>query len=123
MMFSDILRSLRKDHGNISQAALAEELQVSQQAVGRWEKDLNMPDYDILKSLAIFFHVSTDYLLEMPGIKGVKETLSADEQELLDGYRTLDIWGKNSLLSLMHNELARVEATTAQKPKKKASAM
>ena len=122
-MFSDILRSLRKDHGNISQAALAEELQVSQQAVGRWEKDLNMPDYDILKRLAIFFHVSTDYLLEMPGIKGVKETLSADEQELLDGYRTLDIWGKNSLLSLMHNELARVEATTAQKPKKKASAM
>ena len=122
-MFSDILRSLRKDHGNISQAALAEELQVSQQAVGRWEKDLNMPDYDILKSLAIFFHVSTDYLLEMPGIKGVKETLSADEQELLDGYRTLDIWGKNSLLSLMHNEVARVEATTAQKPKKKASAM
>lgn len=122
-MFSDILRSLRKDHGNISQAALAEELQVSQQAVGRWEKDLNMPDYDILKRLAIFFHVSTDYLLEMPGIKGVKETLSADEQELLDGYRTLDIWGKNSLLSLMHNELARVEATTAQKPKKKGSAM
>ena len=122
-MFSDILRSLRKDHGNISQAALAEELQVSQQAVGRWEKDLNMPDYNILKRLAIFFCVSTDYLLEMPEVKDITETFNAEEQELLDGYRALDIWGRKSLLSLMHNELVRVEATTAKRPQKNVSEM
>ena len=89
-MFSDLLKELRKKHNNISQAALAEKLQVSQQAVGRWEKGLNMPDHDTLRKLALFFRVSTDYLLEMPDIEDPKEPLTQDERELLDGYRDLD---------------------------------
>ncbi len=120
-MFSETLKALRKEHGNLSQAALAEKLQVSQQAVGRWEKDLNMPDYDILKKLALFFHVTTDDLLEMPERNG-RSIFAEDEKELLDGYRLLDAWGKRALLSLMHNELTRVVAT-APLPEKKTSAM
>jgi len=109
---------LRKKHNNISHAALAEKLQVSQQAVGRWEKDLNMPDYDILKRLALFSQVTTDYLLEMPDIKDFTATLTQDESELLDGYRALDAWGRKALLCLMHNELLRMEATAPQSGKK-----
>lgn len=61
-MFADKLKSLRKSKGNMSQADLANALGVSQQAVGRWEKNLNMPDNSLWVKIADYFHVSTDYL-------------------------------------------------------------
>lgn len=61
-MFADRLRQLRikKD---ISQSKLADMLGLTQQAVGRWEKNKATPDYETLKKLSLFFYVSTDYLL------------------------------------------------------------
>lgn len=62
-MFSKKLKDLRKSRDSMSQADLAGILGVTQQAVGRWEKDLNMPDFDTLKKIAEYFDVTTDYLL------------------------------------------------------------
>ena len=62
-MLSSKLKSLRELKGNISQAELANFLGVTQQAVGKWERDKTTPDYDMLKKIASFFGVSTDYLL------------------------------------------------------------
>lgn len=59
-MFAEKLKKLRS---NMSQAELAKHLGVTQQAVGRWERQLNMPDYETLKKIASFFNVTTDYLL------------------------------------------------------------
>lgn len=61
-MFADILKNLRATKG-ITQAELAKQLNVTQQAVGRWERSITSPDYDTLKNLAIIFHVTIDYLL------------------------------------------------------------
>ena len=61
-MFSKRLKELRAQK-DMSQAELAEMLGVTQQAVGRWEKDLNMPDLDMLQKIADYFHVTTDELL------------------------------------------------------------
>jgi len=61
-MFAERLKSLRKSKDGLSQAKLADELGVTQQAVGRWEKGLNMPDNAILVKLADYFHVTIDYL-------------------------------------------------------------
>ena len=47
----------------ISQATLGELLQLTQQAVGRWEKNLSEPDTSTLKKLADLFGVSVDYLV------------------------------------------------------------
>ena len=61
-MFAEKLKKLRKSKEGLSQAKLADALGVTQQAVGRWEKDLNNPDHDILVKIADFFKVSLDYL-------------------------------------------------------------
>ena len=54
---------LLREHKHISQAELANTLDVAQQTVASWERDKSSPNYDILQRIADYFHVSTDYLL------------------------------------------------------------
>ena len=46
----------------VSQTVLAEICSVTQQAVGKWEKDISQPSIEILNVLANYFNVSIDYL-------------------------------------------------------------
>lgn len=62
MTFSEKLLRLRRQAG-MSQEELAEKLQVSRQAVSRWELGAAMPDAPNLLALSKLFAVSTDYLL------------------------------------------------------------
>ena len=62
MTFGEKLQSLRQRAG-MSQDALAERLDVSRQAVSRWERDETMPETDKVVALADIFGVTTDYLL------------------------------------------------------------
>ena len=64
MTFGEKLQSLRQRAG-MSQDALAERLQVSRQAVSRWERDETMPETDKVVALADIFGVTTDYLLRL----------------------------------------------------------
>ncbi len=56
------IRSLREKHG-LKQINLANALQVSPQAVSKWERGANYPDIPILLRIAALFDVSIDYLL------------------------------------------------------------
>ena len=47
----------------MSQDQLAERLEVSRQAVSRWERNETMPETDKVVALADIFDVTTDYLL------------------------------------------------------------
>lgn len=62
MSLSQKLKDLRKAKG-LSQAALADILGLTQQAIGKWERNKAMPDYDTLKKIASYFNVTTDYLI------------------------------------------------------------
>ena len=62
MTFGEKLQSLRQRAG-MSQDQLAERLEVSRQAVSRWERDETMPETDKVVALADIFGVTTDYLL------------------------------------------------------------
>ena len=62
MTFGEKLQALRQSAG-MSQDALAERLDVSRQAVSRWERDETMPETDKVVVLADIFGVTTDYLL------------------------------------------------------------
>ena len=62
MTFGEKLQVLRQRAG-MSQDALAERLDVSRQAVSRWERDETMPETDKVVALADIFGVTTDYLL------------------------------------------------------------
>lgn len=62
MTFGEKLQGLRQ-RAKMSQDALAEKLNVSRQAVSRWERDETMPETDKVVALAELFGVTTDYLL------------------------------------------------------------
>ncbi len=56
------IKELRRQRG-ITQESLAETLRVSVQTVSRWENEINAPDLSMLPQLAVYFKVTTDYLL------------------------------------------------------------
>ncbi len=64
MAFSDVLRHLRRKN-DMTQEDLAEALEMSPQAVSRWETGTAFPDSTVIKKLAYLFDVTTDYLLEV----------------------------------------------------------
>lgn len=61
-MLADKLKELRKERG-LTQEELAEELDVSRQAIAKWESGIGLPDVENLKMLSQYFRVSTDFLL------------------------------------------------------------
>ena len=63
MTFGEKLQKLRAREG-ISQDALAELLNVSRQAVSKWERDETMPETEKIIRISDCFHVTTDYLLK-----------------------------------------------------------
>ena len=63
MTFGEKLQALRKKQG-LSQEQLAEMLEVSRQAVSKWELNASMPDVDKIVAISRCFSVSTDYLLK-----------------------------------------------------------
>jgi transcriptional regulator with XRE-family HTH domain len=58
------IRFLREKHG-FKQINLANALQVSPQAVSKWERGASHPDIPVLIKIARMFNVNTDYLLGM----------------------------------------------------------
>ena len=67
-MFSDLLKGLRSKR-NVTQGQLAKEIGVSPGNVGDWESGKSKPGYVALASLARFFEVSADDLLELTQIE------------------------------------------------------
>lgn len=63
MNVGDKIRTLRKSK-KLTQEQLAEYLNISSQAVSKWETGLSGPDIDMLPRLAVFFGVTVDELLD-----------------------------------------------------------
>lgn len=75
MKLSERLIELRRER-NLSQEELAEVLNVSRQAVSRWETGLAAPSLDKLQFLAEFYGITIDELFY-----SVEEKPKAQEQE------------------------------------------
>ena len=65
------IKELRENR-RLIQAILASELNITQQSLSKYERDITTIKIDILKSIAEYFNVTTDYLL---GISDVKRDL------------------------------------------------
>lgn len=63
MIFSEKLQLLRKSKG-LTQENLAEKMDVSRQAVARWEAGQAYPDIGNLIAISRLFHVTVDYLVK-----------------------------------------------------------
>ena len=88
MKLEEKIFKLRKGKG-MSQEELAEKLNVSRQAVSRWEMGTAQPDVQNLLQISKLFDVTTDYLLndeynsneEIPCIKEIKNKLDERNQK------------------------------------------
>ena len=60
--FAQRLFEIRKERG-LTQDAIAKAIGVSQKAIDFWEKGINEPKASYVAKLAIFFAITTDYLL------------------------------------------------------------
>lgn len=91
MIFSDKLRLLIQEH-DITQKQLAKDLKIPVSTLGGYVQGTSEPDFQMLKTIAKYFNVSTDYLLDYREdyIKSSKEddllrifrSLSAEQQDL-----------------------------------------
>ena len=75
MKFPEILKELRKEK-NLTHKKLAEEIGYSKAIIGFWEKGEKQPTAEAIISLAVFFNVSTDYLLGLEDENGTKIHIS-----------------------------------------------
>jgi len=79
LTLSEKISALRKQSG-LSQEDLAAMMNITRQAVSRWEQGESVPDIDNLVQLSTIFKVSTDYLLK----DGASATSAATQIQVQD---------------------------------------
>lgn len=87
-MFDEIIKELRLSRG-LSQVELAKQLNVTKQCVSNWENGNIIPSVDMLVKIALFFSVSTDYLLGLENrrfieITGLSELQVTHIQQIIE---------------------------------------
>ncbi len=92
---------------HLSQQRLSFELNVSQATISKYELGQTDPDIQTIKNIAAYFHVSTDYLLEMSDSKqNISDSrLSDTEKQLIFDFKRLDEMQRAKLLSYLQGLL------------------
>ncbi len=100
------IKQLREKRGLI-QEILAVELGITQQMLSKYEKDVTLIKVDILKKIATYFNVTTDYLLGVSDVKRdlqgqmkMNETLD-EYYDLIEVYKDLDSYDKEMIWSII----------------------
>ena len=92
MTLGQKLKEIRKRFG-LSQESLAEIMNVSRQAITKWESDEGLPDVSNLQELSKVFNLTVDYLLDndnsLPALS-MKKELDKDKYEMNEkGYKQI----------------------------------
>lgn len=89
------IAAIRKANG-FTQAELAEALQVSPQAVSKWETGINFPDVVLLLQMSALFHVSVDEILLNRNHNDLSEfmteNLAAPKRKQIPGIPRISRW-------------------------------
>lgn len=100
------IKILREKRG-IIQEILAAELGITQQMLSKYEKDVTIIKVDILKKLAEYFNVTTDYILGVSDVKRdltgqirINETLD-EYYDMIEVYKRLDKYDQELVWSLL----------------------
>lgn len=100
------IKQLRENRGLI-QEILASELGITQQMLSKYERDVLCIKVDVLKRIAEYFNVTTDYLL---GVSEVKRDLQGQMKvnktldtyyDLIEIYKGLDEYDQKMVWSIM----------------------
>lgn len=106
MILADKLIQLRKKSG-MSQEELAEKMNVSRQAVSKWEGAQSIPDLDKILQLSELYGVTTDYLL--------KDSVESEEftgKDTDENIRKVTLEEANEFLALRKTASVRIAAAT-----------
>ena len=106
MILADKIISLRKKMG-WSQEELAHQLNVSRQAVSKWESAQSVPDLDRVLQLSRLFGVTTDYLL-----KDEQETETYTADDAPSALRKVTLAQANEYLALRKSAALRIAIAT-----------
>lgn len=100
------IKQLRRNRG-IGQTVLALEIGITQQTLSNYEHDIGLIKADILKKLAQYFDVTTDYLLGISDVKrdlqrqmNMNETLD-EYYDLVEVYKELDPYDQEMIWSII----------------------
>ena len=102
------IKTLREKRG-IIQEILAAELGITQQMLSKYEKDVTVIKVDILKRLAEYFNVTTDYLLGVSDVKRdltgqIKLNETLDEYyDMIEVYKKLNQYDQELVWSLLYS--------------------
>lgn len=83
MDFANRFKELRKLN-KLSQNEIAEKYNIDRTTVGKWESNISTPNVEIIKDLAKYFNVTTDYLLGNSNIKQLSRKDEIDIQKDLE---------------------------------------
>ena len=114
------IKQLRENRGLI-QEILASELGITQQMLSKYERDVLCIKVDVLKRIAEYFNVTTDYLL---GVSEVKRDLQGQMKvnktldtyyDLIEIYKGLDEYDQEMVWSIMQTVKKTCEKRKIQK--------
>lgn len=96
IVFAERFKFLRNRESE-SQNDLAEQFNVTQSMISKWEKGKFLPEASKLIEIAEYFQVSTDYLLGLTATSNesraakvnMENSLTDEEKEIIDMYRKL----------------------------------
>lgn len=109
MVLSEKLFKLRKKSG-LSQEQLAEQLNVSRQAISKWESGASIPETEKLITISNYFNVSLDYLMK-DKVEEISSENTGDESSngrikciagfsvCIAGIVCLILWGLSSIFN------------------------
>ena len=103
-MLKDRLKEAREAH-DLSQAALADQLHVTRQAVSKWENGKAVPGIDILTELSRLYGMSLDQLIRGEEVEqnpaGVAADAGKEEQKWISGWEQCALLAAGSLVASM----------------------
>lgn len=105
MNFGKKIRELRLQK-TVTQEQLAAHLNLSPQAVSKWENGLTLPDIQLLPELSVYFGVTIDELFEMTDEKHLQRI-----ENMVDTKRTIDKADFEYAQTFLQGKLAQKEAT------------
>lgn len=100
------IKNLR-EKGGLIQELLAAELGITQQMLSKYERDSSIIKVDVLKKLAEYFNVTTDYLLGLSDMKRdltgqirINETID-EYYDLIEVYKKLDRYDQEMIWTMI----------------------
>lgn len=105
-MISKKIKEYRLELG-LTQKELAEKIGSTSKNIWAYENNISTPPIDILINLSNFFRCSIDYLVGRENdfgnitIQSEGESLTAQEKELLDGFRSLSPGTQEMILRVL----------------------